>query len=99
MAIHQPVMVHHHVPRWLEFVGVAMIVAALAIGAIVVADRLGLMTRTATPVSHALIVPGTNGGGIAYTGIPYPVSEPWVIEGTDGGGIVYTGIPYTPPAK
>ena len=49
--------------------------------------------------SKSLIISGTKGGGIMYTGIPYQaVHKTVTVRGTQGGGgIVYTGIPYTAP--
>jgi len=51
----------------------------------------------ATSVSApGLVIRGTNGGGILYTGIP--AYEPtFVVTGTNRGGIQYTGIPYSAP--
>jgi hypothetical protein len=94
MALHQPVMVHHHMPKWLEYVGLAVIVVALALGAWFVADRVGFTTQHATSATQALVITGTNGGGLNYTGIPYPASHELVVLGANGGGLRYTGIPY-----
>ena len=43
-----------------------------------------------------LVIRGTNGGGILYTGIP-SYEPKFVVTGTNGGGIQYTGIPYAAP--
>jgi hypothetical protein len=53
-------------------------------------------------MTQELIVRGSNGGGINYTGIPYPApgSAPeLIVRGSNGGGITYTGIPYPAPAS
>lgn len=41
-----------------------------------------------------LVIPGTNGGGLNFTGIPYTAPKGLVVEGSNGGGLNYTGIPY-----
>ena len=67
-------------------------------------------SATVSGQAHELVVKGTNGGAIRYTGIPYPapgnsrirfagvpyqaVRRGLVVSGTNGGGIRYTGIPY-----
>jgi hypothetical protein len=43
-----------------------------------------------------LVIRGTKGGGILYTGIPSYVPT-FVVTGTNAGGIQYTGIPYPAP--
>ena len=47
-------------------------------------------------LNPGLVIRGTNGGGILYTGIPAYVPT-FIVTGTDGGGIQYTGIPYSAP--
>ena len=54
---------------------------------------------SAASSSRSLIVSGTKGGGINYTGIPYQAVQrqhPYIIRGTTGGAILYTGIPSAP---
>ncbi len=52
---------------------------------------------SATDVSApGLVIRGTNGGGILYTGIP-AYAPTFVVTGTNAGGIQYTGIPYPAP--
>jgi hypothetical protein len=93
---------------------------AVALGAITLAVALLVAVAFVRPAgspsaatsgqAHELVVNGTNGGGIRYTGIPYPARDggrirftgiPYqavhrnlVVNGTNGGGIRYTGIPY-----
>ena len=48
-----------------------------------------------------LIIRGSNGGGLHYTGIPYPAAgtgQELIINGSNGGSLRYTGIPYPRPA-
>jgi hypothetical protein len=61
----------------------------------------GIAGTVQQSMTRELIVRGSNGGGINYTGIPYPApgSAPELtIRGSNGGGITYTGIPYPAPA-
>ena len=49
-----------------------------------------------------LIIRGSNGGGLNYTGIPYPApgsGQELIIRGSNGGGLNYTGIPYPAPGS
>ena len=55
---------------------------------------------TAASTGQELIIRGSNGGGLTYTGIPYPApgnGQELVIRGSNGGGLTYTGIPYPAP--
>ncbi|HEX5828168.1 MAG TPA: hypothetical protein VFY23_11640 [Candidatus Limnocylindrales bacterium] len=99
MAIHQPALTPHHIPRWAEDALAAILGAVILFGLLLVAGHADLLPQSAAPVSRALLIEGRTGGGIVYTGIPYPapVSGALVIEGRTGGGIVYTGIPYPAP--
>jgi hypothetical protein len=101
MAVHQPVLTPHHVPRWLEDVAAGVVGAVLVVGLLLIAghtDILPTITTETAPAPPALVVSGSNGGGIEYTGIPYPARAPVLrVSGSDGGGIIYTGIPY--PAR
>ena len=82
----------------LRRVGVAVGAMTLAVALIVtvaVVRQAGSSSVTTPTKSDNLIVTGTNGGGINYTGIPYPApGNDIVVKGTNGGGIYYTGIPY-----
>jgi hypothetical protein len=52
-------------------------------------------------MTQELIIRGSNGGGLTYTGIPYPApgSQELIIRGSNGGGLTYTGIPYPAPGS
>ena len=97
----------------LRRVGVALGALTLAVALLVtvaVVRPAGGSTTTVTGQGRELIVKGTNGGAIRYTGIPYAapgnsrirftgvpyqaVRRGLVVNGTNGGGIRYTGIPY-----
>ena len=97
----------------LRRVGVALGAMTLAVALLVtvaVVRPAGGSTTTVTGEGRKLIVKGTNGGAIRYTGIPYAapgnsrirftgvpyqaVRRGLVVKGTNGGGIRYTGIPY-----
>ena len=97
----------------LRRVGVALGALTLAVALLVtvaVVRPAGGPTTTVTGQARELIVKGTNGGAIRYTGIPYAapgnsrirftgvpyqaVRRGLVVNGTNGGGIRYTGIPY-----
>ena len=97
----------------LRRVGVALGALTLAVALLVtvaVVRPAGGPTTTVTGQGRELIVKGTNGGAIRYTGIPYAapgnsrirftgvpyqaVRRGLVVNGTNGGGIRYTGIPY-----
>lgn len=98
MAIHQPALAPHSIPRWVEWALAVVIGAAIVVALLVVATNVKLGPQAATPAGQELIVYGRNGGAIRYTGIPYPAPQPaWIVEGRNGGGIIYTGIPYPPP--
>jgi hypothetical protein len=53
-------------------------------------------SATTSVAAPGLVIRGTNGGGILYTGIP-SYQPTFVVTGTNGGGIQYTGIPYSAP--
>ena len=86
----------------LRRVGVAVGAMTLAVALLVtvaVGRQAGSSSATTPVKSDNLIVTGTNGGGINYTGIPYPAPRnDIVVKGTNGGGINYTGIPYRWPS-
>jgi hypothetical protein len=48
MALHQPTMVHHVLPWWLELVGAGIIGAALLFSALLVAGHSDLLPTTGT---------------------------------------------------
>jgi len=50
----------------------------------------------AAAAPKTLVIAGSNGGGLEYTGIPYP-NRILVVSGMNGGGLEYTGIPYPAP--
>ena len=78
-------------------VGALTVAVALVVGVAAV-RQAGTSSATSTGQSRNLVVTGTNGGGINYTGIPYPApGNDIVVKGTNGGGINYTGIPYPVP--
>lgn len=97
MALHQPALVHHPLPKWLEYAGIALVVLALVLGGVLLATRL--IPASAPSGMQHMIVYGANGGSIEYMGIPYTgwTRPAWIIRGREGGGIIYTGIPY--PAR
>ena len=81
----------------LRRVGVAVGAMTLAVALVVTLPSFGRPVRRPRPRPPVrnLIVTGTNGGGINYTGIPYPApGNDLVVTGTNGGGINCTGIPY-----
>jgi hypothetical protein len=47
----------------------------------------------AAGATKGLVVAGSTGGAIQYTGIPYP-NGTLIVGGTKAGGIQYNGIPY-----
>ena len=51
---------------------------------------------TAAGGATGLVIAGSNGGGLQYTGIPY-ANGTITISGTYAGGLQYTGIPYPAP--
>ena len=76
-------------------VGAVTVAVALVVGVAAV-RQAGTSSATSTGPARNLVVTGTNGGGINYTGIPYPArGNGLVVTGTNGGGINYTGIPYS----
>jgi len=83
------------------FAVLGMVALAVAILVAVAFGQQVLRSSTAPAANgaHDLIVKGTNGGAIRYTGIPYPApaAHKLVVSGTNGGGIEYTGIPYPIP--
>jgi hypothetical protein len=77
---------------------VALLVA-VTVGQIVA--RSSVAPATSKTDAHRLVISGTNGGGVEYTGIPLPApgnAHRLVISGTNGGGVEYTGIPLPAPA-
>ncbi len=48
MTLHQPTLVHHVLPWWLELVAAAIIGAALLFGALLVAGQTNLFSQTGT---------------------------------------------------
>lgn len=46
--------------------------------------------------AKGLVIAGSNGGAMQYTGIPYP-NGTLVVPGSNAGGLQYTGIPYPAP--
>ena len=101
MTLHQPVMAQqHHVPHWMGVLAGAAVVLgiAIAIAAVIVGLALLLQPQVAGPTR--LVISGSNGGGIEYTGIPWRTGVPQgiAVQGAHGGGILYVGIPYPPPA-
>jgi hypothetical protein len=61
----------------------------------------GWSTAGTSGSGQELIIRGSNGGGLNYTGIPYPApgsGQELIIRGSNGGGLNYTGIPYPAPA-
>ena len=96
MALHQPALTHHRLPHWVEYIAIAMVVVAIAIGSVLVIQHLNRPAEMTSP--DRLVIAGSHGGGIEYTGIPYrSVTPAWVVLGSHGGGIIYVGIPYPPP--
>src|SRR5512147_2824403 len=92
ITLHQPTMAHHHMPRWLEFVGAAMIVLAVVIGVALVIGYSGLLNQPTTVSPSRLVVSGAQGGAIEYMGIPYQTGiARGIVVQSEHGGILYVG--------
>ena len=73
--------------------GVALGAVTLAVALLVtvaVVRPAGGPSATSSGQAHELVVNGTNGGGIRYTGIPYPAPGTDITKST----IRFHGIPY-----